>query len=384
MSRRTSICLAMDDRASARHFLRRTMLVAGVCVTAVAGLILLVTSAFDVFGLEQRVTFALAFLGLSAIWILASGLSLLRASGWLSVALGVGLLAGVAVDRTVAAFSDVHLLAGTGVGFGLAIGIVFWALDRRLDPPGARKQPRRVLLPPRAYLVYEAAPFFAYGALYSVLPFLPHPIGWLGALGAGETRPWAVINIEAGLTLSLPPLILASGDAERTLRTFWAEAQSAQGRIPGHAPGQFGRSMRGFYARHLGRYLIVLAALSGVAFGLFRLAQASGVLTSWLGLDGVELVESLFLISLVSYWLLGWGLFNCMLPLSLARPRLAMQAVGPAVAVTLLAGLPLSLGLHFSYAAVALLFGGATFVVASTRSVAHVLDSADYYYYSAY
>jgi hypothetical protein len=52
--------------------------------------------------------------------------------------------------------------------------------------------------------------------------------------------------------------------------------------------------------------------------------------------------------------------------------------------VTVLAGLPLSLGVHFSYAAVALLLGAATFVAASSRATRKVLDSADYYYYSAY
>jgi hypothetical protein len=223
-----------------------------------------------------------------------------------------------------------------------------------------------------------------YGALYAMLPFLPHPLGWLGALGAGDERSGAVINLEAGLTLSLPPLILASGVTERTLRKFWAEALAAQSRTPGYAPSQFGHGLNEFYKAHLRRYLIVLGILSGVTFGLFKMAQASGLLASWLGYDRLDLVENLFLMSLLSYWLLGWGLFNCMFPVSLARPHLATRAVAPAIAVTILTGVPLSLGLHFSYAAAALMLGAVAFVAASSRLTGQVLESADYYYYSAY
>jgi hypothetical protein len=384
MSRRACICLAMGDRRGAAHFLHRTMVVAGVGVAAVALLVVLVTGALGLFTSEERVTFGLAFLGLSAIWIVASGLSLLRASAWLGFGLTAGLLAGVAVDCAVAAFSDLHLWAGTAVGFALAMGVVLRGLAGALGNGRSGQHPRRVVLPPSAYLIYEAAPYFMYGALYAVLPFLAHPLGWFGALAAGEERQWAVINIEAGLTLSLPPLILGSGVIERTLRQFWTRAVAAQNNTPGNAQPQFGGLLQEFYQWHLRRYLIVLGTLSGVAFGLFRLALGTGLLARWLGFDALNLVEGLFLVSLVSYWFLGWGLFNCMFPITLSRPRLATQAVAPAIAVTILAGLPLSLGLHFTYAGGALLLGSVAYVAASSRATRHVLESAPYYYYSAY
>jgi hypothetical protein len=383
MSRRASICLAMGDRRAARTFLRRTMLVAAAWVAVVAALIVGVASAVGTPTLEERLTFGLAFLGMSAIWILASGLSLLRASGWLAIGLAVGILAGVTVDRAVAHSSEVHLSVGTAVGFAAAIGVVFWALERALGDASSGQHPRRVVLPPRAYLVYEAAPYFIYGSLYATLPFIPHLLGWFGALAEGEGRQWAVINLEVGLSLSLPPLLLASGVSERTLRQFWAHALVAQHDTPGQTPGQFGTFLEAFYRWHLRRYLIVLGVLSGAMLGLFRLALVSGLLATWVGYDKLDLVERLFLVSLFAYWLIGWGLFNCIFPLTLARPQLATRAVAAAVAITLLIGLPLSLGVHFMYAAGAMILGSVTYVVVSSRVVHRVFVSAHYYYYSS-
>jgi hypothetical protein len=194
----------------------------------------------------------------------------------------------------------------------------------------------------------------------------------------------AVIGLEAGLSLSLPPLILASGVAERTLRQFWTEALAAQRRTLANNPDQFGAILHHFYERHLRRYLIALGALSVATYVLFRLALVTGLLASWIGFYDLDMVERVFLVSLAGYWLLGWGLFNCMFPITLARPRQAMRSIGPGIAVTVLSGLPLSLGVHFTYAAVALILGSMAYVIASSRQTRHVLQSAHYYYYSAY
>jgi hypothetical protein len=383
MSRRASICLGLGDRLSASRFLRSTMLIAGVWAIVVGPLLVLSSASLGLFTPEQRATFVLAFLGLSAIWIMGSGLSLLRGTVWLGVGLAIGLLTGLGVDRTVARVSDLHLWAGTVVGFALTIGVVVVALDRALATAPDQRH-RRVALPPMAYLIYEAAPYFAYGTLYAILPFLPHPLGWFGALAEGEERISAVITLEAGLSLSLPPLILASGVAEHTLRQFWTEALAAQRDTFGNNPDQFGAILHDFYKRHLRRYLIVLGALSVATYVLFRWALVTGLLASWIGFSELDVVERLFLVSLAGYWLLGWGLFNCMFPITLARPQRAMRSIGPAIALTVLSGVPLSLGVHFTYAAVALIVGSMAYVIASSRQTRNVLQSAHYYYYSAY
>jgi uncharacterized membrane protein len=84
MSRRTSICLAMGDRRATRSFLRWTMVIAAVCVVMLAGLLEIIAGTASTISPAQRVTFGMAFLAMSVIWILASGLSLLRASSWLA------------------------------------------------------------------------------------------------------------------------------------------------------------------------------------------------------------------------------------------------------------------------------------------------------------
>ncbi|HEX8967046.1 MAG TPA: hypothetical protein VF937_04145 [Chloroflexota bacterium] len=383
MSRRASVCLAFGDMRSAIRFLRGALLVAAIGVSAFAVSVVTVAQAVGVFAPQEVLTFLLSFLGLSTIWLLAAGLSLLRASGWLGAGLAGGLALGVVVDRSLASLPDVHLAAGALAGFLSTVAIISWALHRAVRLRSGQVQ-RRVALPPAAYLFWEASPYFAYGALYAVLLFIPHALGWVAVALGDQPRLWAVASLEAGLCLSLLPLILANGVAERTLQQFWRRAAATQATIPGHDPAEFNRTLTRFYWRQLVRYLVVLSVFTGLTYLVFRWTVEVGLVAAWLGLSNLDVVVNVFAAGLGAYWLLGWGLFNCMFPLTMACPNYALRALLPSTGVVIVVGLPLSLGLGFGFAAVAAIVGSAAYVLASSRMTVRMFRAADYYYASAF
>ncbi len=383
MSRRASICLAFNDIPSVTRFLRRALALASTCVMSLGLVVVLIASRLDVLATQEVVTFGLAFVGLSTIWLLSAGLSLVRASAWLGVGLLAGLVLGVAVDTLLETLVGGHLAAATLFGFLITIGVLVWVTRHGLRHRSGGVA-KRVALPRASYLISEAAPYFAYGALYSLLLFVPHVIAWLAALGANQSRLWAVASVEAGFTLALPPVILAGGIAQHTVQQFWKRAAVAQINTSGTNRNQFRLVLRTYYRHQLVLYLIVLSAFTVVAGLVFRLLMDDGILDLWLGLGRLDVFQNIFLAGLIAYWFLGWGMFNCMLALSLARPRLALRPVVLSLACTVIVGAPSCFLFGFGYAGVAAIAGSVVYVVASARTAKRLFGALDYYYASAF
>ena len=381
--RRGSIYLSLDDSGAASRFLRLSAAVAGTCIAVVAIMVVLITNYLGVLDASSRLTFSLAFVGLAAIWLIAAELSLVQATGWLGIGLAAGLAAGVITDRAAALWSEAHLALGTIVGFTLALGLMLKALNDRLNAKSSgRSSP--VVLPSVAYLVHEAAPYFTYGLLYMIFILTPHILGWFGIIHAQQERSWAVASVEVGLTLSLIPVILVGGVGEHALRLFWLRARELQATLPGTDPDRFGAILVKSYWQQLRRYLAILTGISLVAYILFRASISSGLLSSRVQLPSLEAAEYIFNASLIAYWLIGWGLFNCMFCVTMARPGLAWRAVVIGLVTMLIVGVVLSLSINFVYAALAFIAGGAAFVAVSSLAIRHLFESASYYYFSSF
>ena len=244
-------------------------------------------------------------------------------------------------------------------------------------------KPGRVRLPATIYLVYEAAPFFAYSALYMIFLLIPHLLAWMGALPVGQERMSVVTSVEAGLTMALLPLVLVGGIPEHTLMEFWRFAPKAQADTSGIGVSRFRQSLAEFYHRYRQLNMTVLMGLSFVAMWAFFTALGLGFMDSWLALPSLNQTLFFFLSGLVVYWLLGWGLFNCMFCLSLGSPAEATRAVTCSIAITLLVGVPLSLWGNYAYAALAFICGALTFAVVSQWATRKLLASSDYHYISS-
>jgi len=384
VGRRVSICLIFRDIRSASAFMGGALGLAGASVLVTGALLVMVATAVGLFESHEILTFGLAYLGFSAIWLLSSGLSLLRAPGWVGCSLAAGLGAGLIVNRVLDSATELHLPVAIITGFATTFLLVAAATRHELRRIEGRRD-GRVSLPALGYLITEAAPYFIYGALYAQLLFAPHLLGWLAAFSGEPPRLLALVSLEAALTLSLPPLVLASGFAEHALEKFWRYASATQARTRSADSRRFDRMVRDFHGHELVRYLLVLGLFATCTSLIFGWSAQSGALVSWLGFEQLDTVMRIFVPTVAANLLLGWGLFNCMFALTLARPWLAVEAVSLGVAGAVLIGIAGGAWWGLSGVVVGAVVGGsAVFVIASTRMIRRVFGSAHYYYATAY
>jgi hypothetical protein len=212
-----------------------------------------------------------------------------------------------------------------------------------------------------------------------VFILVPHLIGWTGALEPGQSRLGAGTGLEVGLTLALGPIILVGGVAERAARLFWSHNRVNQTLIHGSQAEAFGQSLFNFYRRHLARYLLALLAVSVVAYaGYFAVQQ-------WSPLGrGYENATYFFVLGIIGYLVLAWGLFNSLFAIALGRPVFALKALLVALLLTVAVGVPLSLSFSYMFAAVSFIVGAAAYGAVTFWEVLRLCRSADYYYFSSF
>ncbi|MFN8487917.1 MAG: GT4 family glycosyltransferase PelF [Caldilineaceae bacterium] len=381
MSRRACIYLGLRKPQAALRFLCLGSGVTLVCIGGLVGGAALLTTSLGLFTAADQQTFLLAFMGLTTLWVAASGLGLVEQAHWLPLSLGAGLVTGIMTDLLWSPLTPAHLTVATAVGYAFALFLILRALQRGLAAyqPDKPAPATRLRLPTFAYLLSEAAPYFGYGALYMVLILLPHLFGWFSGLGAGQTRAWAITAVEVGLTLSMPPLVLASGVAEHALRHFWQYAPTLQALTNGEQIACFGKTLRQFSQRHRNTYLLTLAGLSLVTHVAFTASVRLGLLTKWLGLLNFHQLTFIFDGGLLAYGLLGWGLFHCMFCVTLGRAQCALQAVQWGLLFLLLSGTPLLL-FHYQYSVIAFVCGALAFALTAQRAANQVLRTSDYHF----
>lgn len=381
--RRASICLTLNNPRAARRFLLQSLGIAAICMVAMALLVLLVTTLTDAISFEERMTFCLAFVALSTIWLIGGPLSLVQEQVWLGVGLGTGLLAGFTVDRLISLFSDLHLVFGSISGFVIALAIILFVWKRAFALRNKTTKSERIILPSKAYLLYEATPYFAYGMLYAAFITIPHFLGWFGKLHLDQSRHWAVTSLEVGLTFAMPPLVLVGGFAERALRLFWLKAEVAQKATHGLETEQFGQTLLDFYRKQGWQYRLALGLFSLVYGSIIWIILNNGMLSGLVGPDPLGAIL-FFLAGLVIFYLIGVGVFNCMFCVTLARPGKGAQAVFIGILVLLAVGIPFSIGWNFAFCVAAFMIGALVFVKVSANQTRQVLKEADYYYFASF
>jgi glycosyltransferase involved in cell wall biosynthesis len=383
ISRRMSVYLGLRKPQAAAHFFWLSAGVALACVGAIAGIVVWLTTQFGLFTITERLIFAGGFVGLSSLWMVGGSLALIERTAWLSISLATGLVVGVLVSLAVAPFWNGHLIVASVVGYSVAMTLMIYVFSQGLNKRlvGKPAKASKVNFPSNAYLFQEAWPYFAYGSLYMILFLLPHVLGWIGGLAAGEARALAITSVEIGMTLAMPPLILVSGVAEHALRLFWRVAPAMQENTPGEQVPLFHERLVEFYRRHRMNYILTLVTLNILFMLGFWVATDLGMWGAWPHLVSSAPASFIFDTSLIAYALLGLGLFNSMFCITVGRPQLAVRALLWGIAVTILVGAPLC-AISYQYSALSFIFGAAVFAFVSWRMVSQVLNLMDYHFAS--
>jgi hypothetical protein len=294
--------------------------------------------------------------------------------------LGGGLAAAATYWLLAPAMSD-RVVLTLGVGFVVSVALIVLAVWMTFRRNGAGKGPRP-RLPSVAYVSYEAAPYFTYGGLLIIFLLIPQVAVWLSRRAAhGQINSFS--GVELGLTLALLPLIMAVPVAEHALLLFWGKSCEFLSSTSADQLGWFGEVLAVFHRRRLHLYLLHLVVLSLLSAGLFVVCMRYG----WLDPIGIHLnhnVEGSLAVSMGGYLLMGWGQFNCMFALALAKPFLAVRSVLISVIVGIGATLILIIpGVSSGTALGVLVAESAAFAVASSIAVHRLFSNADFHYVTA-
>ena len=319
MAPRASALVSFGKTRAARRFLGCCLVTAVVSTLLLAEIVLsLGWSRLDFLDRERQ-TFLVAAGTMSVVWCLAAGLSLVSLAGWAGTALVIGVTAGLGLDRALAGVTRQHGLIPLAVGLCVVIVLMVSVFDRALrSRSGAPTSDPR--LPSAGFMLIEALPYYIYGTLGVATFVSVHLVGW-SAMPHGTGWTPEMATLELGLFLPLPPVVLAAGRAERSLRRFWQDAATFQASTPARDPQEFGRRLERVYRAESLAYLRTLgicsAAVSAVYIAVFAAFSSSN---ATLHAHGGTLAF-LFVTGLVGYGVLGWAQFNSMFGLSLLRCR---------------------------------------------------------------
>jgi hypothetical protein len=379
--RRGALYVGCDRWSAARRFL---LLASGAAAFVVALLVTCAVLTSTLFGIGTRtelLVFVLCFVAPATLWLASGGLVLVRASHLIGMAVLGGGLAGAATYWLLGPSMSDRVVLTLGVGFVVSVALIVLAVWMTFRQNNAGKGPRP-RLPSVAYVTHEAAPYFTYGGLLIIFLLIPQAAIWLSGRAAhGQIN--SISGIELGLTLALLPLIMAVPVAEHALLMLSGKSGEMLSSTPADHLGWFGETLAAFHRGRLYFYLAHVFVLSLISAGLFALCVSYG----WLDPLGIHLdssIEGSFAISMGGYLLMGWGQFNCMFALALARPFLAVRSVLISVIVGVGATLILIIpGVRSGAALGVLVAESAAFAVASSIAVHRLFSKADFHYVTA-
>ena len=329
-----------------------------------------------------------AYVTLSCLWLVAAVLFLLQQVYWYGLGLGVGVGLSYLTLRVGARYPlplQQVLLLATVMGLSGLLLTTAWISWRafRQRALASHVGQQRIILPTSRHLTVNLAPYFCYGVLYVLLIIVGHVPGWLGRVEDG-VQMVAVSTTEVGLTLALGGYILVGGVAEHTMRRFWKRVKAYQERTPGEKPELFNQNLGRFFRREQRVYLQALVFCTGLVLGVTLL------LVAWLArlgrdpLGWTPATLTTFVLGLVGYGVMAWGIFNCMFMITLSRPGKAITAVSIAILITLAIGLPTSRLLGYHYSGIGMVAGSLAFTLFSARQLRQLWTRADYYYYASF
>jgi hypothetical protein len=248
------------------------------------------------------------------------------------------------------------------------------------DVGGTQKLAR---LPRDSITAYVVSPYFVYGIFYFGFLFLDRVIGWSASYG-GWRSPyiiWFRTPYEVGIDLALISLILTIAMLEYTIYEFATTIIPTQEKFDASLDVQeHNRTFKAFYFRQL--ILLLIVTVVSIFFTSMIVTWLRTL--PWASVGDERITPFVFNWGMIGYAFLAWGLLNAVFFLSLSRPGFILRALGLACVVNIIVGFFLSRVISYEYSVIGLVVGGFVFGAVSTWYILRVLNSLDYYYYSAY
>ncbi len=381
ISRRGMFYWKQDSYLLAKRICYRFFTVGLILVVVVAVLWYIFNLIVPFFEQDMIIVCLMYFVLLSCLWLNASILYTLES--WLAILIATvlgGLLVWVVMNFTPWGIYIAHLFGMLAANI-LAFLWGYQVLARKSkDVAGAQKLAQ---LPRDSITAYLVSPYFVYGIFYFGFLFLDRLIGWSASYGGWKSPYiiWFRTPYEVGIDLALISLILTIAMLEYTINEFATtiiptqEKLDAMLDVPEH-----NRTFKAFYFRQL--ILLLIVAVVSIFF--------THMVVNWLrtlpdvSVGDDRITPFVFNWGMVGYALLAWGLLNAVFFLSLSRPGLILRALGLACLVNIIVGFFLSRVISYEYSIIGLVVGAFVFGAVSTWYLIRVLNSLDYYYYSAY
>ncbi len=381
VSRRGMFYWKQDSYLLAKRICYRFFITGLILVLVVAVLWYIFNLIVPFFEQDMIIVCLMYFVLLSCLWLNASILYTLES--WLAILVATvvgGLLVWVVMTFTPWGIYIAHLFGMLTANL-LAFGWGYFVLARKSkDVAGVQKLAQ---LPRDSITAYVVIPYFVYGVFYFGFLFLDRLIGWSASYGGWKSPYiiWFRTPYEVGIDLALISLILTIAMLEYTIYEFASTIIPTQERfdamldIPEH-----NRSFKAFYLRQL-----ILLLLVSVVSIFFTYMVVSWLRTlPWASMGDDRVTPFVFRWGMIGYAFLAWGLLNAVFFLSLSRPGFILRALGLACVVNVIVGYFLSRVISYEYSVIGLVVGGFVFGAVSTWYLLRVMNSLDYYYYSAY
>jgi hypothetical protein len=323
------------------------------------------------------------FVLLSHLWVFLSILYVRK--DFLAILLVTVL--GVGPVHAVMRLSTWGIQAAHGVGLlvaiGLAAGYGYYRLTQAVRATRANLLGAR--LPPWSTTVYEVLPYFAYGVLYFAFLSVDRLNAWSAGVPADAPFPLRFRTAyEIGIAAALVSLMLTMAALQYTVHLFSEVLIARQETFRATEIRGHNAYFLRFYRRHMA--VLVATGLGSVALGALAFAgvERAHLPAAITGLFATHVARLVFAVAAGAYFFLAVALFNVLFFFTLARPRLVLRSILPAVLVNAVVGYVASRGLGYEYASLGLFAGCVTFALVSTVIAVDVFEHFDFYYYSAY
>ncbi|MFD0697137.1 exopolysaccharide Pel transporter PelG [Paenibacillus sp. GCM10027628] len=296
------------------------------------------------------------------------------------------LLAGIGIVYVITAIFGIDKIIVAQLVSLLIVSVISLALVVYYFKKAEQKGEKGIApkLPKMSVTIYSTLPYFVYGALYFTFLYVDRILAW--STHDKNYMPFFILfrgYYELGLDFALLVLIIPMGMSEVILNKLMNDIQTSQKAFWAYESENMNRLYVKQYWKRM--ILVSLIAILSAVFVFLITHYVTTRFPSDVGriLISDPLTRSVFLWALVAYVFVAIALMNAVILFSLSQPKLAIQAIWPAMVLNIVVGFLCTRWWGYEFAVVGLITGSLVFLVISSKNVVRVLRNLDYYLYVA-